>query len=207
MRQVGTTTRPMPADLTAHPRELVSGAVATYGEDGVIDWCVDLLTGRIRGPQAATDPSLPSLAWIGGQAGAGESTWTPADPVNEYWARVWAARAFLYVWRDDVTDALIRARDDKAWRVREHVARVTAARELGVVADHLVPLLADEVPRVRAAAVRAFGAAGESEHVAPVVALRYDEDHAVRVAVERAVERLAARLDRPAADLWSADAG
>ena len=116
--------------------------------------------------------------------------------MNFYWIRMWAARAFLYVWRDDVVDALLLAADDPAWRVREHVARITAQRELGQLAEAMIPLLADELPRVRAAAVRAVGAAGESEHVEAVRALQDDPDNAVRAAVERALERLERRLDR-----------
>jgi hypothetical protein len=196
------TRMALPPDLMAHPRELVLGAVATYGENTVIDWCLDLLTGRVDGERAFVDRDLPPLAWIGGRMAIGLARWSPERrAANLYWVRVWAARAFLYVWRDDVTEALIDALDDEAWRVHEHVARVTATRELGAVVDHLLPLLDHELPRVRAAAVRAIGVAGESEHVAPVRALRNDEEHAVRVAVERAVERLAVRLDRPVADL------
>ena len=60
----------------------------------------------------------------------------------------------------------------------------------------MVPLLDDELPRVRAAAVRALGAAGEYEHVEAVDKLRDDPDQAVRAAVERALERLEHRLDR-----------
>jgi HEAT repeat protein len=88
------------------------------------------------------------------------------------------------------------AAGDPAWRVREHVARVAAQRELGQLADALVALLGHELPRVRAAGVRALGAAGEFEHVAVVEALRDDPDNTVRVAVERALARLAVRLDR-----------
>lgn len=57
-------------------------------------------------------------------------------------------------------------------------------------------MLDHELPRVRAAAVRAIGAAGEFEHVEAVEELRDDPDHAVRTAVERALERLEVRLDR-----------
>jgi hypothetical protein len=49
---------------------------------------------------------------------------------------------------------------------------------------------------VRAAGVRAVGAAGEYEHVAAIEALRDDPDPTVRAAVEKALERLAVRLDR-----------
>jgi hypothetical protein len=182
------------AEEREHPRENIRAACAEHGEDTVIDWCVAFLTGEISG-EDAYGRDLPKLAAITGTANPGG--WSaPVDPVNFYWIRVWAARAFLYVWRDDVVDALLLAADDPAWRVREHVARITAQRELGQLAEAMVPLLADELPRVRAAAVRAVGAAGESEHVEAVRALQDDPDNAVRAAVERALERLERRLDR-----------
>ncbi|MEV6414234.1 HEAT repeat domain-containing protein [Kribbella sp. NPDC051718] len=177
-----------------HPREVINAACAKYGEDVVIDWCVAFLTGEISG-EDAYGSDLPKLVAITGSANPGG--WShPVDPVNFYWIRVWAARAFLYIWRDDAVEALAVVADDPAWRVREHVARITAQRELGQLVDALLPMLDHELPRVRAAAVRAVGAAGEFEHARAVEALRDDPDNAVRVAVERALERLQRRLDR-----------
>lgn len=177
-----------------HPREVILAACAEYGEDEVIDWCVAFLTGEITG-EDAYGADLPKLVAITGSANPGG--WAqPVDPVNYYWIRVWAARAFLYIWRDDVVDALLAVADDPAWRVREHLARIAAQRELGQLVDALIPMLDHELPRVRAAAVRAVGAAGEYEHAEAVVALRDDPDNAVRVAVERALDRLERRLDR-----------
>lgn len=174
---------------------MIHAACAKYGEDVVIDWCVAFLTGEISG-EDAYGPDLPKLVAITGSANPGG--WSqPVDPVNYYWIRVWAARAFLYIWRDDVVEALAAVADDPAWRVSEHVARITAQRELGQLVDALLPMLDHELPRVRAAAVRAIGAAGEYEHAAAVEALREDPDNAVRVAVDRALEKLSQRLDRP----------
>jgi HEAT repeat protein len=179
----------------AKPREVIHAACAQYGEDVVIDWCVAFLTGEISG-EDAYGPDLPKLVAITGSANPGG--WShPVDPVNYYWIRVWAARAFLYIWRDDVVEALAAVADDPAWRVREHVARITAQRELGQLVDALLPMLGHELPRVRAAAVRAVGPAGEYEHAPAVEALRDDPDNAVRMAVERALEKLSQRLDRP----------
>lgn len=176
------------------PREVVRAACAKYGEDTVIDWCIAFLTGEISGEEAY-GADLPKLVAITGMANPGG--WSqPVDPVNYYWIRVWAARVFLYIWRDDAVDALRAVADDPAWRVREHVARITAQRELGQLVDLLVPLLDHELPRVRAAGVRALGAAGEYEHLKAVRELRDDPDIAVRAAVERATERLATKLDR-----------
>jgi hypothetical protein len=175
------------------PREVVRAACAEYGENTVIDWCVAFLTGEISGDEAY-GAELPKLQAITGSANPGG--WSaPCDPVNYYWIRVWAARVFLYVWRDDVVDALLVAATDPAWRVREHVARITAQRELGQVADALVPDLSHELPRVRATATRAIGAAGESEHAEALQDLADDPDPTVRAAAEKALTRLENRLD------------
>lgn len=177
------------------PREVVRAACAEYGEDTVIDWCVAFLSGEIPG-EAAYGAELPKLIAITGSDNPGG--WkAPVDPVNYYWIRVWAARVFLYVWRDDVVDALLVAARDPAWRVREHVARITAQRELGQLVDVLLPMLEHELPRVRAAAVRAVGAAGEFEHADAIRPLVDDPDQTVRAAVERALSQLEDRLDRP----------
>jgi hypothetical protein len=173
------------------PREVILAACAEHGENDVIDWCIALMTGQVSGDEAY-GPEVDRLRWIAPDLGG----WTYVDPVNFYWIRVWAARAFLYVWRDDVVAALLVAAEDPAWRVREHVARITAQRELGQLVDALLPMLDHELPRVRAAAVRAIGSAGEFEHVEAVEELRDDPDHAVRAAVERALDRLERRLDR-----------
>lgn len=182
----------MAVEEREHPREVVRAACAAHGEDAVIDWCVSLVTGEVSAEEAYGPDLVSKLRWIAPNLGG----WTYLDPVNFYWVRVWATRVFLYVWRDDVVDALRVAADDPAWRVREHVARITAQRGLGQLVDALLPTLDHELPRVRAAAVRAIGAAGEFEHVEAVEGLRDDPDHAVRAAVERALDRLERRLDR-----------
>ncbi|GAA1515299.1 hypothetical protein GCM10009741_12170 [Kribbella lupini] len=174
---------------------MVQAACAQYGEDVVVGWCIALLTGEISG-EDAFGPDLPKLVALTGQANPGG--WQqPVDPVNYYWVRVWAARVLMYAWRDEAVDALRVVADDPAWRVREHVARITAQRELGELVDQLIPMLDHELPRVRAAAVRAVGAAGEYEHAEAIEPLRDDPDPTVRAAVEKAEEKLAARLDRP----------
>jgi len=176
------------------PSEVVRAACAEYGEDTVIDWSVAFLTGEIPG-ETAYSAELPKLVAITGSTNPGG--WSlPVDPVNYYWIRVWAARVFLYVWRDDVVDALAIAAGDPAWRVREHVARLTAQRELGQLVDALLPDLEHELPRVRATTARAVGAAGEAEHAEALQALLDDPDLTVRVAAEKALARLEKRLDR-----------
>ncbi|HEY3508095.1 HEAT repeat domain-containing protein [Kribbella sp. NPDC051137] len=177
------------------PRDVMRAACAEFGEDTVIDWCVAFLTEEISGEEAY-GAALPKLVAITGAENPGG--WkSPVDPVNYYWIRVWAVRAFLYVWRDDLVDVLREAAGDPAWRVQEHVAKITAQRELGQLVDVLLPLLDHELPRVRAAAVRAVGAAGEYEHADAVRRLADDPDQTVRAAVDRALTKLEDRLDRP----------
>jgi hypothetical protein len=176
------------------PREIVQAACAAHGQDTVIDWCIAFLTGEISGEEAY-GADLPKLVAITGSANPGG--WSrPVDRVNYYWIRVWAARVFLYVWRDDVVDALLAVADDPAWRVREHVARITAQRDLGQLVDALLPGLTYELPRVRSATARAVGAAGEAEHAEPLRDLLYDPDNTVRATAEKALARLETRLDR-----------
>jgi hypothetical protein len=182
------------AEERESPREVVRAACAEHGEDAVIDWCVAFLTGEISGEQAY-GAELPKLVAITGSANPGG--WSaPVDPGNYYWIRVWAARVFLYVWREDVVDALVIAASDAAWRVREHVARITAQRELGQLVDALLPGLTYELPRVRATTARAVGAAGEAEHAEALQDLLDDPDNSVRAAAVKALDRLEARLDR-----------
>jgi HEAT repeats len=174
------------------PREIVLESCAEYGEDVVIDFAIAVLTGEVS-PDEAFTTDVDKLKWLVGPTVGG---WAELDPVNFYWARVWAARIFLYVWRDDAVDALRQAADDPAWRVREHVARVTAQRELGQLVDALLPGLTYELPRVRATTARAVGAAGEAEHAEALQDLLDDPDHTVRAAAEKALDRLESRLDR-----------
>ncbi|MEV5964472.1 HEAT repeat domain-containing protein [Kribbella sp. NPDC051952] len=183
-----------PDEKRAAPRDIVRAACAEHGEDTVIDWCIAFLTGEISG-ESAYGADLPKLVAITGSPNPGG--WSaPVDPVNYYWIRVWAARVFLYIWRDDVIAAVQVAASDPAWRVREHVARITAQRELGQLADALVPDLEHELPRVRATAARALGVVGESEHAEALQALADDPDLTVRVAAEKALTRMEKRLDR-----------
>ncbi|GAB3821291.1 hypothetical protein GCM10028799_32480 [Kribbella italica] len=174
---------------------MVQVACAQYGEEVVVGWCVALLTGEISG-EDAYGPDLPKLVAITGSTNPGG--WKhPVDPVNYYWVRVWAARVLMYAWQDDAVDALRAVADDPAWRVREHVARITAQRELGELVDALIPMLTHELPRIRAAAVRAVGAAGEYEHAEAIGPLRNDPDPTVRTAAAKALTKLSTRLDRP----------
>ena len=178
------------ADLDRPPKELVTEACARYGTDAVARWCADLLLKR-----AALDD--PDLTLIGGRHAAAElARGGLARPGQEYWPRVWAARALRYAWTPAAAPAVVAALDDPAWRVREMAAKVVAQRELGEAGDALAPLVLDGIPRVRAAAVTALGAVGEAEHADAVHAARDDPEPAVRAAADAALARLRRRLDR-----------
>ena len=161
----------------------------------MIDWCVAFLTGEISGEEAY-GAELPKLVAITGSANPGG--WSaPVDPVNYYWIRVWAARVFLYVWRDDVVDALLVAASDPAWRVREHVARHHRATGAGPARRRACcristtscrgsarPAPARSVPRVRPSTPKRCRSSSTTRTLT------------VRVAAEKALARLEKRLDR-----------
>jgi hypothetical protein len=81
-----------------------------------------------------------------------------AGGLEGYWPRVWAARGLLHVWDDVATDAIIAATTNESWRVREMSAKVIARHRVAPAIDAVVPLLDDDVARVRSAARRAFDA-------------------------------------------------
>ena len=65
------------------------------GEAAVARWCVELLVGGT----SYDDPRWPSISWIGGPHAASELRRGEIDARGqEYWTRVWAARALLYAW-------------------------------------------------------------------------------------------------------------
>ena len=175
---------PSAAELAARPVDRISALVELVGADAVVDWCVDLLRGG--DPEAAE--ALP-LSWLGGRSATG---WT-----QDYWPRVWAARGLLHAYRPQAEPAVVAGLSDDSWRVREMCAKVVRAHELGSAADELAPRCADEVPRVRAAAVRAIAVVGEAEHADAVRDCLDDPEPSVRTAAAGALRALSRRLDRP----------
>ncbi|MGN6577539.1 MAG: HEAT repeat domain-containing protein [Nocardioides sp.] len=85
---------------------------------------------------------------------------------------------------------------DRAWRVAEMCLKVSALRQLPC-GDDAVRLARHELPRVRAAALRALGAAGDVEHVPAVRDALDDDVPEVGAAAARALDRMGARLDLP----------
>ena len=168
------------------PREMLARFAAHVGETTAAHRCADLLTSQDPQEHAET------LRWLAGPAGeallAGEPSWQP------YWSRVWGARGLLYVWDDDVIPAVLAGLRDPHWRVAEMCLKVAAHRDLPA-GDDAALLSRHELPRVRAAAARALGAAGDTEHLEAARDLADDEDPEVRRAAARALERMACRLD------------
>ncbi|GAA4070931.1 hypothetical protein GCM10022248_44150 [Nonomuraea soli] len=159
-----------------------------YGEARVAAWCADLLVLAV----GYDDPGEPPLVWIGGAPavdGLGVG-W------KEHWPRVWGARGLLYAWTPAAAPAVVRGLEDTSWRVREMCAKVARLRELGEAADVLAGLVGDEVPRVRAAALRALGVTGEGEHAPVVRGALDDREASVRQAADKALGQLRVRLDR-----------
>ncbi|MCW2672727.1 MAG: hypothetical protein JWP14_1316 [Frankiales bacterium] len=169
---------PAKDELSRHPRDRVAILVREDGETQTALACEEVLLGE-------SDP--PLCLWIGGRHAA--------TRIEGPWPRTWALRAFLYCWDDQVGAAVIDAVGDEAWRVREMAAKVVVRRELA--ASHLLePLLADPLPRVRVAGLRALGAVGEAENAVAVQAALADPDAEVARAAEAALARLERRLDR-----------
>lgn len=175
---------PPQVPLDESPGARLAIAVDHFGEAVVADRAAALLDGANEGEEF--------LLWVGGRHAQGILDGAPAL----YWPEVWGARALLYSWHESVMGSVERGLGNQAWRVREMCGKVVAQRELPLP-DGVLPLLTDEVPRVRAVAARALGSIGEYEHVVPVRALLTDPEVEVRRAAGNAVRAAAVRLDRP----------
>jgi HEAT repeat protein len=142
---------PDPAAIVLAPGTRVLLLARQIGDEAVVRWCADLLSG------AGThgDRRRPSITWLGGRHGA-------TEPYQDYWPRVWAARALLYVWRPHAEPAVLAGLRDPAWRVREMCAKVARRHGLTAAEPILAHLLDDRVSRVRAAAEAALTASARS---------------------------------------------
>lgn len=128
------------------PRESVEMECARRGTAALVAGCVRLLGGE------PADDGL--VLAIGGPAGQ-----SILDGGQQYWLRVWGARALLYAWDEDndaARDAVRAALADEAWRVREMAAKVVAKRVIGAAVADVARLRDDPVPRVRQAGQRAI---------------------------------------------------
>ena len=122
--------------------------------------------------------------------------WHPGDGVldrtswPDYWVRTWGARGLLHVWDDSATSAVVAGLADEHWRPAEMCLKVAARHDVAGTGDAASLLLAHELPRVRAQALRALAVAGDTEHVELVRDRLEDPDEAVRVQAERALTRM-----------------
>lgn len=130
----------------ALPRDLASGAAEVFGSDRVVEWCEELLAGRV----SAGETEWPDIAWLGGTVG-----WQP------YWSRVWGARGLMHIGPPARPDIVFDALDDEAWRVREMSLKVVRRHGLDDPAGRVELLVRDPVERVRIQAWTALGLAGD----------------------------------------------
>ena len=124
------------------PRESIEVECARRGTGEVVAGCVQLLRRR-----NADDALIFAIGGPGARS--------VLDGGQQYWLRVWAARALLYAWDDMAREAVMDALADEAWRVREMAAKVVARRLLGEALPFVAGLREDPVGRVRLAAERA----------------------------------------------------
>jgi HEAT repeat protein len=167
--------------------ELIVDLAARLGVRRFVAVCTDLMAGADREGYVAELRGL-----------------TGHDPVerildreswHDYWVRTWGARGLLHVWDDSATDAVVRGLADEHWRPAEMCLKVAAKHEVAGTGDGAAALADHELPRVRAQAMRALAAVGDSEHVAAVRHRLDDEDEAVRRQAGRALIALERRLD------------
>jgi hypothetical protein len=172
--------------LGGDPAGRVDVLVQMAGPDIVADWCAGLVMGA-----DPLDPDQPPLEWLGG----GHAT-AYTSGVNAYWPRVWGARGLLHAYRSQAEPAVVAGLSDEHWRVREMCAKVARAHEVGAAAAELSARCADDVARVRAAAVRALAVVGEAEDADAVRDCLDDPERSVAAAAERALSVMSQRLDR-----------
>lgn len=168
----------VPVDLPIEKR--IAAAVAEQGEATVVLRALSLIAGNNEGEEF--------LLVVGGEHARGILEGAPVL----YWPELWGTRALLYVWNDGAIEAVTAALHNQAWRVREMAARVAAARGLDVV-PALVGMLADETPRVRAAAARALGVLGSLETVDDIRPLLKDPEIDVRRGAQQGIDAIRSR--------------
>lgn len=177
----------MPDDATvpldASPGDRIALAIETFGERDVADRAAALLRGTNEGEEF--------LLWVGGRHAQGILDGAPAL----YWPEVWGARTLLYAWDEPAGSVVRDSLANRAWRVREMCCRVVAARELPFGAE-LLPLLTDEVARVRANAARALSVVGNYDQALEVKKLLGDPELDVRKQTGAALKLFAERLGR-----------
>ncbi|MGH3448427.1 MAG: HEAT repeat domain-containing protein [Nocardioidaceae bacterium] len=186
----GVDELPPPREVVeATPRELLGQLEEALGTAPAAQVCADILEGGDPTQYEQVIRYLSGHPWsVEEHAQLG---WKP------YWFRTWGARGLLYVWADAVAPAVLGGLGDPHWRVAEMCVKVTAKRDLGAGGDAVARLSTHELPRVRAAAVRALGLIGDTDHVSVVESHIEDDSTDVRRSAARALDRLTERLDLP----------
>lgn len=174
-----------PSEPGASPRRLVTELGQRVGQEQAAGWCGELLSGA--------DPHdyVSMLDYLGSncRTAAFDPRW------QNYWPRTWGARGLLYVWSPALTSTVVAGLGDEHWRPAEMCLKVARAREIGAAGPGALLLTKAGLPRVRAAALRALGAVGDTEHVEVVESALADVDASVRRAADRALTALVYRLD------------
>lgn len=169
--------------------ELIEELAARLGRPEFTRVCVSLLEGAPREEHLDALPSLTGHDWSEGEPVREQASWP------DYWLRTWGARGLLHVWDDAATGTVVTGLSDEHWRPAEMCLKVTARHDVTGAGDGAAALAGHELPRVRAAAMRALAVVGDTEHVDVVAQAADDPDPAVRKAAARALDQLRQRLD------------
>lgn len=160
------------------------------GAEAFLRRCVALLEGADREDHLDVLPYLTGFDLGAGTDVLDRTAW------NDHWLRTWGARGLLHAWDERATDAVVAGLSDTEWRPAEMCLKVTARHRVAGAGDAAAALAEHRLPRVRAQAMRALAATGDTEHVAAVRA-RLDDVAMVAAAAERALDAMRTRLDLP----------
>jgi HEAT repeat protein len=185
--RVSTLPRPEPGErpIGARIRELD----VLVGRRRFVEVCCDLLAGAARTSYVDELRYLTGHSWDAGDPVLDDTVW------KDYWVRTWGARGLLHCWSDSASDAVVAGLGDEHYRPAEMCLKVSARYDVAGAGPGAAALSTHDLPRVRAAALRALAVVGDTEHVAAVEARLDDDDEAVRTAAARARATLAQRLD------------
>ena len=185
----GVTDLPPPRDVEAPVPVLAAELSRHLGRRAYVDLCVALLEGADRHDHLAELVYLTGLSFEPGSPRLDPDAW------EDHWVRTWGARGLLHVWDDAASPAVVSGLGDPHWRPAEMCLKVAARHTVAGAGDGAAALAAHPLPRVRAQAMRALAATGDTEHVDAVRDRLDDEDEQVRRQAARALDRLTVRLD------------
>ena len=135
------------------PRQSIEGARSRLGERYLALECKSVLEGKELTPDLGYILSGPaSLSVFEGREGG----------IDGRWPKVWALRALLYAWDEEVAPAVVVQLDDESWRVQEMALKVVRRRQIDEALEKVAALRQSENARVRSAAQRALTALSAS---------------------------------------------